>query len=61
MKRSEIEKIITDRGGKLSGSVSKKTSYLLTNDADSGSSKSVKAKELNIPIMSENDFIEKIK
>jgi DNA ligase (NAD+) len=61
MKRSEIEKIITDRGGKLSGSVSKKTSYLLTNDADSGSSKAVKAKELNIPIMSENDFIEKIK
>lgn len=61
MKRSEIEKIITDRGGKLSGSVSKKTSYLLTNDADSGSSKAIKAKELNIPIMSENDFVEKIK
>ena len=61
MKRSEIEKIITDRGGKLSSSVSKKTSYLLTNDADTGSSKAVKAKELNIPIMSENDFIEKIK
>lgn len=61
MKRGDIEKIITDRGGKLSGSVSKKTSYLLTNDADSGSSKAVKAKELNIPIMSENEFIEKIK
>ena len=60
MKRSDIEKIITDRGGKLSGSVSKKTSYLLTNDADSGSSKAVKAKELNIPIMSEEEFINKI-
>jgi DNA ligase (NAD+) len=60
MKRSDIEKIITDRGGKLSGSVSKKTSYLLTNDADSGSSKAVKAKELNIPIMSEQEFISKI-
>lgn len=57
MKRSEIEKIIVDRGGKLSGSVSKNTSYLLTNDAESGSSKAVKAKQLNIPIMSEADFI----
>lgn len=59
-KRSEIEKIITDRGGKLSGSVSKKTSYLLTNDGNSGSSKSVKAKELNIPIMSEVEFLAKV-
>lgn len=60
MKRSEIEKIIIDRGGKLSGSVSKKTNYLLTNDEDSGSSKSIKAKELNIPIMSEAEFLSKI-
>jgi DNA ligase (NAD+) len=61
MKRSDIEKIIVDRGGKLTGSVSKNTNYLLTNDADSGSSKAVKAKQLNIPIMSEADFLEKIK
>ena len=59
-KRSELEKIITDRGGKLTGSVSKKTNYLLTNDADSGSSKAVKAKELNIPILSEEEFIKKV-
>ena len=61
MPRDTISQIITDRGGKLSGSVSKKTDFLLTNDADSGSSKAVKAKELGIPIMSENEFIEKIK
>lgn len=60
MKRNELEKIITDRGGKLSGSVSKKTNYLLTNDRDSGSSKAKKAKELNIPIMSEEEFLNRI-
>lgn len=60
MKRSEIEKIITDRGGKLSGSVSKKTDYLLTNEADSGSSKAKKAQELGTPIMSEEEFLSKI-
>lgn len=58
-KRSELEQIITNRGGKLSGSVSAKTSFLLTNDGDSGSSKAEKAKKLNIPIMSEDDFIKK--
>ena len=60
MKRSELEKIIVDRGGKLSGSVSKKTDYLLTNDGDSGSTKAEKAKTLNIPIMSEEEFLSKI-
>lgn len=56
MKRSEIEDIITKNGGKLTGSVSKKTDYLLTNDANSGSSKAKKAKELNISIMDEKTF-----
>ena len=60
MRRSELEKIITDRGGKLSGSVSKKTDYLLTNEADSGSSKAKKAAELGTPIMSEKEFLEKV-
>lgn len=58
-KRATLEQIITDRGGKLSGSVSAKTSYLLTNDADSGSTKAEKAKKLNVPIMSEDEFIQK--
>ena len=60
MKRSQLEQIITDRGGKLSGSVSKKTDYLLTNEADSGSSKAKKAAELGTPIMSEKEFLEKV-
>ena len=47
--KAEIEK----RGGKVTGSVSKKTNYLITNDKESGSSKNKKAKELNIPIISE--------
>lgn len=60
MKRSEIEKIITERGGKLSSSVSKKTDFLLTNDAGSGSTKALKAAELGIPVMSEEEFLEKV-
>ena len=59
MKRSEIEKVITERGGKLSGSVSKKTDFLLTNDAESGSTKALKAAELGIPVMNEVEFLEK--
>lgn len=59
-KRSELEQIISDRAGKLSGSVSKKTDYLLTNEADSGSSKAKKANELNIPIMTEEEFLSRV-
>lgn len=59
-KRDELEKMIEDRGGKLASSVSKKTDFLLTNDSESGSSKAKKAKELNIPILSEDDFLEKV-
>ncbi len=47
-------------GGKVSGSVSAKTSYLLNNDISSTSSKNRKAKELNVPIITEEDFIEMI-
>ncbi len=51
--KAEIEK----RGGKVTGSVSKKTNYLITNDKESGSSKNKKAKELNIPIISEEEYL----
>ena len=54
--RSELEKIIVNLGGKLNSSVSKNTDYLLTNDTESGSSKNKKAKELGIPILSEEEF-----
>lgn len=55
--RDELVNIIEQLGGKVSGSVSAKTSYLINNDAQSSSSKNKKAKSLNIPIISEEDFI----
>lgn len=55
-KRSLIEQRIRDFGGIIVGSVSKNTDYLLSNEADSGSSKSKKAQELGIPILSEEEF-----
>ena len=56
--RDEAKQKIESVGGKVSGSVSKKTSYLVTNDPDSGSLKCKKAKELNIPIISEEQLKE---
>lgn len=58
--RSFYEDIVEANGGKCSGSVSKKTSYLVTDNPNSGSSKAIKAKELGIPILSEEDFLSKI-
>lgn len=55
--RDELKKLIEDRGGKVSGSVSAKTSYLINNDVTSSSSKNKKAKSLNVPIISEEDFL----
>ena len=54
--RDELVKDIESHGGKVVSSVSSKTDYLLTNDKDSGSSKNQKAKELNIPIISEVEY-----
>ena len=53
--RNELKKEIEERGGKASGSVSKKTSYLISNE-DSTSSKSVKAKELGVKIITETEY-----
>ncbi len=44
-------------GGKVTGSVTSKTSYLVNNDTASASSKNRKAKELGIPIISEEEFV----
>lgn len=55
--RKELQAKIEELGGKVSGSVSKNTDYLITNDSESSTSKNKKAKELNIPILSERDFI----
>ena len=56
--RAELQKTIEDKGGKVIGSVSNKTSYLINNDVNSTSSKNKAARELNIPILSEKEFIE---
>lgn len=58
--RDELISIIESKGGKISGSVSTKTSYLINNDTKSNSSKNKKAKELGITIISEEDFIKMI-
>lgn len=55
--RNEIKEEIEKRGGKVTGSVTSRTSYLINNDTESMSSKNRKAKELEIPILSEEDFL----
>ena len=56
--RDALKKEIEDRGGKVAGSVSAKTSYLINNDINSNSSKNKKAKSLGVPIITETDFKE---
>lgn len=58
--RTELQNLIESKGGKVSGSVSIKTSYLINNDKLSSSSKNQKAQKLNIPIISEEDFMKMI-
>ena len=55
--RKELQAAIEARGGKATGSVTAKTTYLINNDLTSNSSKNKKAKELGIPIISEQDFL----
>ena len=59
--RDEAKEKIESLGGKVSGSVSAKTSYLVNNDINSTSSKNKKAKDLGIPIITEEDLINLIK
>jgi len=56
--RRKVQDVIELLGGKASGSVSAKTSYLINNDIMSASAKNQKAKELNVPIITEEQFIE---
>lgn len=58
--RDELVNIIEQLGGKVSGSVSAKTSYLINNDITSNSGKNKKAKDLGIPIISESEFVQMI-
>ena len=57
--RNTLKTLIEDGGGKVAGSVSSKTAYLINNDSTSSSSKNKKAQSLNIPIITEEEFIEK--
>jgi len=59
--RNELKADIEKSGGKVTGSVTSKTSYLINNDIDSNSSKNKKAKELNIPIITEEQFLSMLK
>jgi DNA ligase (NAD+) len=56
--RDELKEKIEACGGKVAGSISGKTNYLINNDINSGSSKNLSAKKLNIPIITEKDFID---
>ena len=55
--RSEAKNLIESLGGKVTGSVTGKTTYLINNDTASNSLKNKKARELGVPILSEEDFI----
>ncbi len=56
--RNEVKEVIESKGGKVTGSVTAKTDYLINNDVNSTSSKNKKAKELGIPIITEEEFLE---
>lgn len=56
--RQEMQAFIEEKGGKTTGTVTSKTSYLINNDTTSNSSKNKKAKTLGIPILSETDFLQ---
>lgn len=58
--RDELMSVIESMDGKVSGSVSSKTDYLINNNVNSSSSKNVKAKKLGVPIITEEEFINMI-
>lgn len=58
--RNEVKDVIEQHGGKVTGSVTAKTNYLINNDNTSNSSKNKKAKELGIPVITEEEFIQLI-
>ena len=55
--RGEVKELIESMGGKVTGSVTSKTDYLINNDVESTSSKNKKARELGVPIISEEEFL----
>lgn len=59
--RGQAKKLIESFGGKVTGTVTGKTNYLINNDKASNSSKNKKARELGIPVISEQDFLELVR
>ena len=57
--RDEFKAYVEAQGGKVTGSVTGKTSYLVNNDLESASSKNRKARELSVPVISEDEFLER--
>lgn len=57
--RAELQTAIINHGGKVVGSISKNTTYLINNDITSGSAKNVSAKKLGVPILTEEEFSQK--
>ena len=57
--RKELQELIQDMGGKAAGSVSGNTSFLINNDKTSSSSKNKKAAQLGVPVITEEDFMER--
>ena len=57
--RSELSNYIEEQGGRVASSVSAKTTYLINNDAESGSSKNKKARELGVEVITEEGFLER--
>ena len=58
--RNEVKALIESKGGKVTGSVTSKTNYLINNNVESTSSKNKKAKDLGIPIITEEDFLKDV-
>jgi DNA ligase (NAD+) len=59
--RRELQELIEREGGKVTGSVSASTHMLINNDILSKSSKNTKARELGVPVITEEEFLEKIR
>lgn len=57
LNRAQLQNKIEEAGGKVTGSITKKTNYLICNDPNSSSTKNKKANELNIPIITEEEFV----
>ena len=55
--RKELKELIESKGGKVTSSVTGKTAYLINNNAASNSSKNKKARELGVPVISEEEFL----